>query len=287
MTLHDRYVGCDVSKHWLDVFDPVEGKARRIENTPAQTRQLAASLAATRAFVVFEATGVYDLDLRTALHAAGVASARINPTMARRYAQALGRKAKTDALDAAVLADLGTRLRPEPDPAPCPYRARLAQLTLRRDQLVAARKDETIRLRAAREAWMIESLKAHIAWLDQAVADVDHKINALVAEHDVLQAQAQVLASAPGVGPVTAQVLLALMPELVPNAWPPLPGWLRSTMTPVSSKAGAASQADDDVYALPCSSLPCTPRANALTSKPSQSAYRPKENPENSPSSPS
>ena len=114
MNLPDRYVGCDVSKLWLDIFDPAEGRVRRIENTPAETRRLASAMAATRAFLVFEATGAYDLDLRTALHAAGAASARINPTTARRYAQATGRKAKTDALDAQVLADLGARLRPDP-----------------------------------------------------------------------------------------------------------------------------------------------------------------------------
>lgn len=214
MTLPDRYVGCDVSKLWLDIFDPVEGKARRIENTPAETRRLAAALAATRAFLVFEATGAYDLDLRTALHAAGVASARINPTTARRYAQALGRKAKTDALDAVVLADLGARLRPEPDPAPCPHRARLGQLALRRDQLVAARKDETIRLKDAREAFMVDSLKAHIAWLDDAVAAADREIATLINQQAELKAKARLMTSAPGVGPVAAQILLALMPEL-------------------------------------------------------------------------
>lgn len=214
MTLPDRYVGCDVSKLWLDIFDPVEGKARRIENTPAETRRLAAAMAATRAFLVFEATGVYDLDLRTALHAAGVASARINPTTARRYAQALGRKAKTDALDAAVLADLGARLRPEPDPAPCPHRTRLGQLALRRDQLVAARKDEIIRLKDAREAFMVDSLKAHIVWLDDAVAAADREIATLINQQAELKAKARLMTSAPGVGPVAAQILLALMPEL-------------------------------------------------------------------------
>lgn len=214
MSLPDRYVGCDVSKLWLDIFDPAEGKARRIENTPAQTARFAAAMAATRAFVVFEATGVYDLDLRAALHAAGAAGARINPTTARRYAQALGRKAKTDALDAVVLADLGARLRPEPDPAPCPHRQRLGQLGLRRDQLVAARKDEIIRLKTAREAFVVDSLKAHIAWLDDAVDAVDREVDALIDQQAGLKAQARLMASAPGVGPVTAQILLALMPEL-------------------------------------------------------------------------
>jgi transposase len=214
MIIYDRYVGCDVSRLWLDIFDPAGGTARRIANTPAETARLAASMAASRAFVVFEATGVYDLDLRRALHAAGAACARINPTTARRYAQALGRKAKTDALDARVLADLGARLRPDPDPAPCPHRERLGQLSLRRDQLVEARKAEVIRLKAARDGFVAARIQAHIDWLDGAVAAAEREISQLVANHQTLREQAKLLSSAPGVGPVTAQVLLALMPEL-------------------------------------------------------------------------
>ncbi|XBQ15258.1 MAG: IS110 family transposase [Oceanicaulis sp.] len=213
MTLPDRYVGCDVSKLWLDVFDPAQGRACRIPNTSADAARLAASIAATGGFVVFEATGVYDQALRAALHAAGVQNARINPTTARRFAQATGRKAKTDALDAVVLADLGARLRPAPDPAPCPHRERLGRLGLRRDQLVAARKDEIIRLKATGEPILIDSLKAHIAWLDGAISAIEREIAVLIAATE-LNDQARLLATAPGVGPVTAQVLLALMPEL-------------------------------------------------------------------------
>lgn len=214
MTLPDRYVGCDVSKRWLDVFDPVEGRPRRIANTPAETARLAAGLAATKAFLVFEATGVYDRDLREALHTAGVANARINPTLARRYAQARGRKAKTDALDAVMLADLGARLRPEPDPAPCPHRERLARLSLRRDQLVAMRKAETIRLDAERDSFIKDCIKAQITRLGAAIASVESEMDRLVRASETLQKQASILASAPGVGPVAARVLLALMPEL-------------------------------------------------------------------------
>ena len=115
MTLPDRYVGCDVSKRWLDIFDPHEGRPRRIPNTRADAATFAATLAGGGAFAVFEATGVYDRDLAGALHAAGVAHARINPTRARRYAQARGRFAKTDALDAPVPA-APTPRRAEPAP---------------------------------------------------------------------------------------------------------------------------------------------------------------------------
>jgi len=214
MTLPHRYVGCDVSKHWLDVFDPAEGVPRRIANTPEATATLAAQLAASQAFLVFEATGTYDSALRKALHQAGVPSARLNPTLVRRYAQARGRKAKTDALDAAVLADLGERLHPQPDPVPCPHRARLAALATRRDQLVTMRAMEKNRIAEAADPFVRDDIEQAIACLSAAIARIDAEIKRHIQSHDTLRQQARLLASAPGIGPVAAQILLALMPEL-------------------------------------------------------------------------
>lgn len=214
MTLPHRYVGCDVSKYWLDLFDPIEARPRRISNTPEACQGLATQLAASQGFLVFEATGSYDSTLRGALHQAGVPNARLNPTLVRRYAQARGRKAKTDALDAAVLADLGERLRPNPDPAPCPQRARLALLATRRDQLVAMRASEKTRIAEAADPFVRESLKAVIADLSRSIAHLEAEIRQHIQSHDSLRQQARLLASAPGIGPVAAHVLLALMPEL-------------------------------------------------------------------------
>lgn len=214
MTLPHRYVGCDVSKHWLDLFDPTQGGLRRIANTPEATASLAAQLASSRGFLVFEATGTYDNALRTALHQAGVPNARLNPTLVRRYAQARGRKAKTDALDAAVLADLGERLRPQPDPVPCPHRARLAALATRRDQLVTMRVMEKNRIAEAADPFVRDDLKQAIAHLGEAIARLEAEIQRHIQSHGSLRQQARLLATAPGIGPVAAQILLALMPEL-------------------------------------------------------------------------
>lgn len=214
MSIPYLYVGCDVSKHWLDIFDPTEGRSRRIANTVQATAELADALSDRNAFVVFEATGAYDRVLRTALHRAKVANARLNPTMVRRYAQARGRKAKTDALDASVLADLGERLRPAPDPFPCPDRARLAALGTRRDQLVTMRAMEKTRLCEAHDSFVCEDLENAIASLSAAIARIDAEIEDHIQSHENLHAQARLLATAPGIGPVAAQVLLALMPEL-------------------------------------------------------------------------
>lgn len=214
MMIPHRYVGCDVSKHWLDLFDPASGGLRRIANTAQEAARLADTLAGTRTFVVFEATGAYDRTLSAALHGAGVANARLNPTMVRRYAQACGRKAKTDALDAAVLADLGARLTPAPDPAPCPHRTRLAALSLRRDQLVAMRAAEKTRLGETQDPLIREDLNDAIARLGGAIARIETEIRRLIQDQKILRDKARLLSSAPGIGPVAAQVLLALMPEL-------------------------------------------------------------------------
>lgn len=214
MTLPHHYVGCDVSKHWLDVFDPARSGLQRIANTPEATAGLAAQLASEQAFLVFEATGAYDSVLRSALHQAGVPNARLNPTLVRRYAQARGRKAKTDALDAAVLADLGERLRPSPDPVPCPHRARLAALATRRDQLVAMRAMEKTRIAEASDPLVRQDMEAAITYLGAAISRLEAEIQRHIQSHESLRRQARLLASAPGIGPVAAQILLALMPEL-------------------------------------------------------------------------
>lgn len=214
MTLSYRYIGCDVSKHGLDLFDPAAGRVRRIANTEAAVTHLTDTLAGDRVMVVFEATGVYDHALRTALHGGGVANARLNPTMVRRYAQARGRKAKTDALDAVVLADLGARLTPAPDPAPCPHRARLAVLATRRDQLVAMRATEKTRLGETQDPLVLEDLEEAIARLSTAIIRIETEIKRLIQSQKPLRDKARLLASAPGIGPVAAHTLIALMPEL-------------------------------------------------------------------------
>lgn len=112
MTIHHNYVGCDISKSMIDLFDPQTGKLFRVANQPAALHAFAAALDRKASFVVFEATGGHDRLLRHALSGAGVAFARINPMMARRFAQARGRLAKTDRLDARTLCELGAMFQP-------------------------------------------------------------------------------------------------------------------------------------------------------------------------------
>src|SRR3546814_15007513 len=99
MTIHPRYIGCDISNHFIDIHDPVSRSAQRLANTPAAMAAFAAAIAGSGALVVMEASGVYDRTLRTALTAAAVAYVRVNPTRARRFAQAAGFLAKTDSVE--------------------------------------------------------------------------------------------------------------------------------------------------------------------------------------------
>ena len=215
MTLHRTHIGIDVAKRHLDIFDPRAGHGR-IDNTAEAIAAWLAALDAACCLVVFEASGSYDRSLRAGLCAAGIGFARLNPTRTRRFAQATGRLAKTDRIDAAMLADLGARLQPEPTPPDEPERVRLGELARRRDQLVEQRAAELKRKREARhaDAGVLASLDAHIKWLDAEIRALDEAIARLIAESRALKAEAALLRSAPGVGPVAAATLLALMPEL-------------------------------------------------------------------------
>lgn len=213
MTLSPSWIGIDVSKGWLDIADPA-GWRQRIANTPAAIAGFAATLAPAAVLVVFEATGIYDAALRHELALAGIGFARVNPQRARDFARASGRLAKTDALDAAMLAEMGRALRLTADPLPDRTRERLSLLSRRRDQLVAMRTQEKLRRIDAAEATILAGLEQHLAWLTQAIEAVEAEIAGLLRHDAALAQDAALLRSVPGVGPVTAAVLVALLPEL-------------------------------------------------------------------------
>ena len=164
--------------------------------------------------VVFEATGAYDAGLRHALAAADVAFVRVNPQRARDFARAAGRLAKTDAIDAAMLAQMGRALGLQADAMPDRDRERLALLGKRRDQLVAMRMQERTRHADMADPAILADLDRHLAWLDNAIATIDTAIRDLLEACPTLAASQALIRSVPGVGPVTAAVLIALMPEL-------------------------------------------------------------------------
>lgn len=214
MTLHRNYLGCDIAKRFVDLFDPRAGKPWRLANERAPLEAFAAALDRRRDVVVLEATGSHDRLLRHVLAAHAIAHVRLNPMAARRFAQARGRLAKTDAIDARSLAEYGAAFRPEPDAPPCPRRERLTALARRRDQLVQARANELKHRADAFDPDVIADIEAVIALLDARIRDIETVIDRQLRANPTLAEQAGRLMSAPGVGPVTALTILAHMPEL-------------------------------------------------------------------------
>jgi transposase len=216
MSLHQFFIGCDVSKAHLDIYDSRDGHLCRIANTDrAICAWRKAAAPCDRTLLIFEATGPHDRFIRAAAHRQGVACVRVNPRQARDFARALGRRAKTDALDAKALAAMGQALQLKPEPAPDPTRQRLALLAKRRDQLVAMAAAEKTRLKdMAGEDCIADSLRGVILMLADQISAMDEAIAALIDGQNDLARSRRQLCSMPGIGPVTATTLVSLMPEL-------------------------------------------------------------------------
>lgn len=209
-------VGIDVSKVTFVVAISPSGERWASDTTAAAIDALVARLQAlTPTIIVVEATGGYERALVAALGAAGLPVAIVNPRQVRAYAQALGHTAKTDAIDAAVLADFGAKVQPAPRPLPDAATAALAALVVRRRQLLEMIGIERQRLEQAPPTGRItRELRNHIRWLERRVSDVDDEIGTAIQASPIWRVHEDLLRSVPGVGPITARTLLAELPEL-------------------------------------------------------------------------
>jgi transposase len=214
MTLPSVTLGIDISRAQLDVYCVPSGQARSFSNDAKGVARLVAWAGEVEAFVVLEATSSYDQRLIRALEAAGLAFHRSNPRKAREFARAAGFLAKTDQVDARMLAAYGTALALRPTAPVSAARLSLKALVSRRDQLVDLRKIERTRLAAADDDWLVDSLRATIQMLGEQVTAMERRIKACVAADTELAEAWAIARSAPGVGPVAAAVLLAELPEL-------------------------------------------------------------------------
>lgn len=212
--VHHNHIGCDIGKAVIDIFQPKTERWLRIDNTLAELSAFSAMLDPACDFVVMEATGGYDRLLRHALSAAGIAHARINPVQVRRFAQARGRLAKTDRLDARTLSQFGSMFKPEADQPPSAAHEELVSLARRRDQLVEMRATELRHLSETVPAFVAADIQAGIADLGRRITAIESAITTLVNADAALCATVKRLQTAPGVGPVTAIALMAHMPEL-------------------------------------------------------------------------
>jgi transposase len=214
MIIHPGFIGIDISKHHLDIYEGGSDRVERFANAADSIASLVQRWQGGSAFVVFEATGCYDRLLRRALVAAEVRCARVNPARARDFARAAGFLAKTDRIDPRMLAAMGQCLSPAVHEQVDGVRERLGLAHKRRDQLVQERKRERTRRSECGEPEIAADLDAHLAWLDAAIARWDQAIVDLMAQSQALEQAHRRLRSIPGIGEVTAVTLIALMPEL-------------------------------------------------------------------------
>jgi len=209
------FVGIDVSKDFLDLHARPTGEAVRAANDPDGVASIATrAVALGAALVAIEATGGYEHPVAAALAAAGVPVAVVNPRQVRDFAGATGRLAKTDALDAAVLAHFAEAVRPDPRPLPDADTRRLAELLDRRRQLSGMRTMESNRLAQATDRAVRRDIEDHLRWLDGRMDRADRDLAAAVEASPVWRANDDLLRSIKGIGPVVSRTLLAEFPEL-------------------------------------------------------------------------
>jgi transposase len=211
----ESVVGIDVSKDFLDVAFGFRSNVRRFLNTPRGHRQLAGAVgryAAKR--IVMEASGGYERGVLVYLNDRKLPAIRVNPRQVRDFARSAGILAKTDAIDAKVLVRFGATHEPVHRPLPSPARQRLADLQTRRGQLIALRTAECNRLEQTTDALITRTIQAVIKTFDKQIALIEAESAGVIAEHKELERTYAVLTSVPGVGPVTAAVLMGGMPEL-------------------------------------------------------------------------
>jgi transposase len=214
MATQSLYVGIDVAKATLDVAVHPTAARWTVAHTEREVAGLVHRLTALGpALVVLEATGGLERPLVGALAAAGLPVAVVNPRQVRDFAKATGLLAKTDALDAAVLAHFAAAVRPTPRPLPDAATQTLAALVTRRRQLVEMLTAERNRLAQAPRALRGE-IQAHITWLQRRLGRLDADLTQAIQTSPIWRVQDDLLQSVPGVGPVLARTLLASLPEL-------------------------------------------------------------------------
>jgi transposase len=214
MSEHQIFVGIDVAKGQLDVALRPTGEHWTVPNEDASIAALVTQLQAVApTLIVLEATGGYQRTVGSALAAAGVPVVVTNPRQTRDCAKATGQLAKTDALDARVLAHFAEAVRPTPRPLPMAQAEELCALMARRRPLVAMRTAEIKRLDSAPPS-VHADLQAHITWLAERLAALDDTLDTALRTSPIWREREALYRSVPGIGPICARTLLCALPEL-------------------------------------------------------------------------
>jgi len=209
------FVGIDVCKATLDIVERPSGEPWTVRNDDRGIAQVTAYLRAAKpVLVVLEATGGLEVPIATALAIAGLPVAVVNPRQVRDFARATGKLAKTDTLDARVLAHFAEAVRPEPRPLPDEQLRQLSALLTRRRQLVKMITAEKNRLGTTPDKSLRDRIKAHIAWLQRDLKEANKALRRSIRQTPLWRENDQILQSVPGVGPVLSLTLLAELPEM-------------------------------------------------------------------------
>jgi transposase len=208
-----KYIGVDISKDFLDVAVFDSGKKYNFHNKSTGIAEAVKTFQdMLPVLIVFEATGGLELPFWEALTEAGIDAVPVNPRQIRDFARAKGRLAKTDTIDAQVIAHYGKALQPKPQSFPDTQD--LKEQMARRSQLIEMITTEKNRLKAARKSVIKQDIKIHIEWLESRLEIVDKELRRMIKEDPVLQEKDELLQSVPGVGPNLSATLLAQLPEL-------------------------------------------------------------------------
>lgn len=208
-------IGIDVSKARLDVALLPAGEYFSVANDESGVGELVEALKAREiSLVVLEATGGYEALAAGTLAQAGLAVAVVNPRQVREFAKASGLLAKTDRLDAQVLARFGAAVRPPVRPLPGPEQRALDELLTRRRQILGALVAEKNRLPLAKQKRVRRSVKEAIAFYQRQLAAVDTDLDRFIQASPLWQAESELLRSVPGIGPALTRTLIAALPEL-------------------------------------------------------------------------
>lgn len=208
------FVGIDVGRDTRDGALRPSGQHEQVANDEAGIAALVTRAQQVRpTLIVLEATGGLEVPVTAARAAAGLAVAVVNPRQVRDFAKAVGQLAKTDALDAHVLARCADVVRPEPRPLPDAAAQALTALVTRRRQVIAMLVAEQQRLRTT-PLGLRSRVEAHIAWLRTERDELDGELRQRIRQSPVWREDDDLLQSVPGVGPVVATTLIAQLPEL-------------------------------------------------------------------------
>ena len=214
MEQESTYVGIDVAKAQVDVAVRPTGQTWTITYDDAGVQELVSQLKTLEpALVLLEATGGLELPMVVALATAALPVVVVNPRQVRDFAKATGTLAKTDTLDAAVLAHFADAIRPDVRPLSEAETQVLASLVARRHQVVAMLVSEKNRLRRAISA-VRPRVEAHIAWLEQELEDLDQGLRQTLRQSSLWREKDDLLRTVPGVGEQLSLTLLAYLPEL-------------------------------------------------------------------------